>query len=117
MKYLKMLVLIVAAFFAASSDAAVVHNTTLYSTEPTGISTYDGEMNLLEQYSVSSWTVDIYVLDDTDGYITITWNTNVGPLVVGYAVSPNATTWEQSYGPNVGWDPAFLALINYLYPL
>lgn len=116
MKHIKAILAAAFLAFGANINAAIVHDTTVYGGSES-IIVYDPvEWTEIARYDVNTWEVDVYVLDDGEGYAQITWHTTVGSVYAYWVVGANASYMTQTVGGSV-WDDAYLALINILYPL
>lgn len=117
-KYLNILTIAIAAFFAINvSSAAVTHNTTLYGDDIESLWLFDSEWNSYYDFS-DDWSAEVFVQDDADGYINFTYSGGFTVWYIQYTVSANAETWTlTSPYSSVTVTAAMMEVINLLYPL
>lgn len=98
------------AIAALSSTAAITHNETVYG--------YDLENLTSDVGSFTSyyWEAFVFVQDDADGAIIITWYAYDGHHYAIYLVDANATNWTFYGGESVVGSVAESFVISYLNP-
>lgn len=117
MKSLRLLALFAVALCASalSSKAAVIHDTTLSGSDVEMVTFYDQEFNPLNWVNSFGWEVEIKIYDDQEGYIQYRWWNGYGWIYQTDTVGADFSYWysDSITSPNT----AFLATINYLFPL